>query len=233
MNLCIHCGVEVEDSAQHCPLCRNSLKPGTESKIMEPAPLLRNPQEASRRINRWLLEVLSLFALTAGLVVFAADFASGLAITWARYPLASIVFLWLSAVLLILCSRRAWVFLPAEIVAVGLFLFILDRFTPGTTWFLPLAFPVTLLIGTVLALTLTIVQKRRLSPFAIIATALLAGGVFVVGLELLLNRYFTHRWFVSWSAVVFACLLPIDALLLYLRKWLRHRQTEIRKLLHV
>ena len=54
----------------------------------------------------------------------------------------------------------------------------------------------------------------------------------VVGLELFLNRDFGHRWFVSWSAVALACLLPIVALRLDLRKWLRRRQTENRKLLH-
>ncbi len=233
MTLCPHCGVEVEESERYCPLCRKSLQPGIEGDKTEQAPPKRVAREASRRIRGWLLEVLSLVALTGALVVFAADFATGLSITWARYPLVTIVFLWLSVVLLILCSRRAWIYLPAEITVAGLFLFILDRFTPQTTWFLPLAFPLTLLIGTLIAVTLAIARKRRLSPFAIIATALLSGGVFVVGLELFLNRYFGHRWFISWSAVVLTCLLPIVALLLYLRTWLRRRQTEFRKLFHV
>ncbi len=233
MNICKHCGVEAENGARYCPLCRHSLQPGGEGEMAEPAPPVRDHREASRRIHRWLLEILSLFSLTAAFVVFAADFADDMSITWARYPLLSILFLWCSAVLLILFSRRTWMVLPAEVVAAGLFLFVLDRFTPGPTWFLPLAFPVTLLFGALLAFTLVIVRKRRLSPFAVIAAALLAGGVFVVGLELLLNRYFVQRGFVSWSAVAFACILPLVALLLYLRSWLRRRQTEIRKLFHV
>jgi hypothetical protein len=233
MTLCTHCGVEVEASERYCPLCRNSLEPGIEAEETEPARPKRDTQEANRRIRRWLLEVFSLFALTAALVVLAADYATGLSIDWARYPLVSIAFLWLSVILLILSSRHAWIFLPAEIVAAGLFLFILDQFTPRTTWFLPLAFPLTLLIGTLLALTLAVARGRRASPFAIIATVLLSGGVFVVGLDLFLNRYLGHRWFISWSGVVFACLLPVVALLLYLRTWLRRRQTELRKLFHV
>jgi hypothetical protein len=233
MILCTHCGVEVEESERYCPLCRNSLRPGIEGDTTGPAPPRRVAQEASRRIRGWLIEVLTLLALTAALVVFAADFATGLSITWARYPLVTITFLWLSVVLVILCSRRTWIYLPAEITATGLYLFILDRFTPQTTWFMPLAFPLMLLIGTLLAVTLAIARKRRLSPFAIIATALLSGGIFVVGLELFLNRYFGHRWFISWSAVVFTCLLPIVGLLLYLRAWLGRRQAEFRKLFHV
>ncbi|MBU0741526.1 hypothetical protein KKG45_13520 [bacterium] len=233
MNLCKHCGVEVEEDARYCPLCRNPFRPGMDGEKKEPAPPSRDPQKANRRIRRWLLEVLSLLAVTGALVVFAADFISGMSLSWAHYPLASIAFLWLSAVLLILCSSRAWIYLPAEIVAAGLFIFMLDRFTPGPAWFLPLALPVLLLIGTVLALTLTIVRKLDLSPFATIATAMLAAGAFAVGLELLLNRYFDHRWFVSWSALACVCMLPLVLLLLYLRKWLKERQAEIRKMLHM
>ena len=233
MTLCMHCGVEVEDGARYCPLCRSSIGPGIEGDKAETAPPKRIAKEAGRRIRRYLLEAVSLLALTGALVVFAADYATGLSITWARYPLVAIVFLWLSVVLLILCSRRAWIYIPAEIAVTDLFLSVLDRFTPGTTWFLPLALPLTLLIGTLLAVTLAVARRRRMSPFAIIATALLAGGVFVVGLELFLNRYFGHRWLISWSAVVLACLLPIVALLLYVRTWLRPRQAELRKLFHV
>jgi hypothetical protein len=233
MILCSHCGVEVEDGLQRCPLCRRSLEPGLDHEESPPAPPRRDVQATNRRLHRWLLEVVSLFALTSILVVFAADLATGFDITWSRYPLTSIGFTWLSAVLLILWVHRTWIFLPAEIVTTGLFLFILDRFTPGTTWFLPLAFPLTVLIGTALALTLVVVRKRRLSPFANIATVLLACGVFVMGLELLLNRYADGLWQLSWSAVVFASLLPIVALLLYLRRWLGQRQQELRKLLHL
>jgi hypothetical protein len=134
---------------------------------------------------------------------------------------------------LIFCSRRVWVFLPAEIAAVSLFLFALDRFTPGTPWFVPLAVPLTLLTGTILALALVIVRGRRLSPLAAVATVLLAAGVFLVGLDLFLNRYMAHRWSVGWSAVVFACLLPMIALLLFLRVWFGRRRAELRKLLHL
>lgn len=233
MSLCRRCGVEVEDDLRWCPLCRDPLQAGAAGEPRGPAPSARDPRQADRRIRRWLLEVVSLLAVTGALVVFAADFASGLSLSWARYPLASIVFLWLSTALLVLCSHRAWLGLAAEIAAVALFLLVLDWFTPGPAWFLPFALPVTLMFGGLLALTLAIVRKWRLSPFAIIAAGLFAAGVFVVGLELLLSRFFDHRWSVSWSAVVFGCLLPLVSLLLYLRKWLKQRQAELRKLLHV
>ncbi len=233
MTLCRRCGVEVEDSALCCPLCREPLRAGStkdETRIVSPGP---DTRKTGGRVHRWLLEIFSLFALTTALVVFAADFATDASVSWSWYPVFSIAFLWVSSVLLVFCSRRVWVFLPAEIAAVGLFLFGLDRFTPGTPWFVPLAVPLTLLTGTVLALVMAFVRKRRRSPFAAIAMVLLASGVFAVGLDLFLNRYLGQRWSVGWSAVVFACLLPVIVLLLFLRSWLGRRQAELRKVFHL
>jgi len=233
MNLCKHCGVEVEDDARHCPLCRNPLQPGTEGEHREAPPPSPVPNVVNRSMRRWFLEVFTLLAVTGAIVVFAADFSFGMLLTWARYPLAAIAFLWLAAVLLIRAWGRVWISLAAEVAAVSLFLFVLDGLTQGSAWFFPLALPLTLLAGTILALTLAIARILDLSPFPTIATAMSAAAVLVVGLELLLNRYLADRWFVSWSAVAFACTLPLVLLLFYLRKRFRPMQAEMRKRLHL
>ncbi len=198
-----------------------------------PAPPRSSPQEASRHIRRWLFEIVSLLAATGALVVCAADLAPDLSLSWARYPLASIGFVWLSVVLAVFCSHRTWIYVPAQVAVACLFLFALDQFSSGTGWFLPLALPVTLLSGTILTLTLTGVRRAGLSAVATIAVTMVAAGVFVAGLELLLNRHLDDRWIVSWSLVAFLCMLPLILLLLYLRRWLGARQGEIRKLLHL
>jgi hypothetical protein len=233
VKLCKHCEVEVEESARYCPLCRNPLQAVLEAENAGPAPPVPNPRETGRHVRRWILEVLSLLAVTGAFVVLAADIAPDLLLSWARYPLVSIAFVWVSVVLAVFCSHRAWIYIPAQVAAACLFLFVLDRFTPGPTWFLPLAMPVTLLMGAILTLAIIVVRTAGLSAVATVAAAMVAAGLFVVGLELLLNSYLDHRWFVSWSAVAFVCVLPLVLLLLYLRRWLRARQGEIRKLLHL
>lgn len=232
MNLCKQCGVEVEEGARRCPLCLVPLQPGAEKEPCEPPPA-PPPDEARRGLRRWLLEVFTLLAATAALVVFAADFATGLSLTWARYPLAAIAFAWATTMLLMLGAGRLWLCLPAVTATICLLLFALDAFAPGPAWFFPLALPLTLLAGTILGLALAIVRILSLSPFAIIATAMLAAGLFVLGLELLLNRHFAGRLFVSWSAVAFACTLPLVVLLSYLRRRFKSRQEELRKLFHL
>ncbi len=250
MNLCPHCGVELEAEEYACPLCRRPLPerpadgwpapapspPAPVAAAPVPPPATAGPAALSpatrRRAHRLLLEIYSLLAATAAIVLLAIDLASGMSVTWARYPLVSLVFLWLVGFVPILCSGRSWVLLSALTVAVGLYLFALDGLTPGRDWFLPLALPLILLAGAVLALTLGVVRIGRLSLFSTIAVALLAASVLAVGLDLLLNRFFAGRLFVGWSVIALACTLPPVLILFYLRKRLRARQAEIRKVLH-
>jgi hypothetical protein len=244
VNLCQHCGVEVEVGARYCPLCRRPLtreaadespqplSPAVPATPAFPAPAPA-PTAAHRRLRRWLLEVFSLLTVTAAIVVIAADFATGMSITWARYPLSSLAFLWLLTLLLIAGAGRFWVILPGAVAVVGLFLYVLDRIIPGRAWFLPLALPVTLLAAAFLALTIATVRMLKLSPFATVATTLLAGSIFAGGLELLVNGFRAGRWSVSWSVVVFACALPMILILCYLRRRFQERQAEIRKMLHL
>lgn len=252
MNLCRHCNVELEPDARSCPLCQQPLPGTAEGELLDslpsampqsepqesapptsPGPPVPIPPETKRRVQRYLLEIYSLLAVTAALVVFTVDFSNGLALTWAWYPLSSLTFLWVVMFLLILCAGRLWVTLLAVIAAICAFLFVLDQLAPGTTWFLPLALPLTLLAGAILAFILAIVRCMKPSLFTMIAIILLTTSFFVVGLELLLNRFYVGRWFIAWSSVTFACAIPVAMILFYLRKRLRSRQEEIRKVLHL
>jgi hypothetical protein len=233
MSLCMYCGVEVEEDVRSCPLCQNPLRPETEGGQPEPTRLAPIPQKVSRRMRRWLLEAISLLTATGAIVVVAVNLAFGMSLTWGRYPLAAIGFLWLATVLLLPSRRSVWASLVAEVAAASLFLFVLDWLTPGASWFLPLALPLTLLAGTILALTLVVVRRLDLSAFAIIGTAMLAAALFLLGLELFLNRHLVGRWFVSWSAATFTCTLPLVLLLFYLERRFKPMRAEIRKFLHL
>ncbi len=252
MNLCRHCGVELEPDARFCPLCQHPLSGTAEGERLESLPCATLPSElqesapppstrpptpmppaTKRRVHRYLLEIYSLLAVTAALVVFAVDFSSGLSLTWAWYPLTSLVFLWVVMFLLILCAGRLWVSLVAEIAAVSVLLFVLDRLTAGPDWFLPLALPLTLLAGAMLAFILVIARRMKPPLFTMIAIILLTASLCAVGLDLLLSRFDTGRWSIAWSSVTFACALPVAMILFYLRRRLRSRQEEIRKVLHL
>lgn len=233
MSLCRHCGVEVDNDVTRCPLCRRPLR-GEGDQVATPPPQpVAAPPAASRLLRRWLLEIFTVLAVCGAIVVSAADLAYGMSFTWSRYVLVSIGFLWLSGVLLIVCLRWWLLYVVAETAAVGLFLWLLDGLTPGASWFPSLAFPITLLAGTLLVLTLSARRLLGNSLLAILSIATLAPGLFVLGLELILNDFLLDRLFVSWSAVAFACALPFVLILLILRRWFRKKESEFRRVFHL
>lgn len=237
MILCPHCGVEVDDAAAPCPLCQQPLSPDAVSSRGAAddhgtAAAVR-PLEVRRRVRRWLSELLAVMAVVVSVVVLVIDLATGNGLEWARYPLAGIWFLWLLAVVPLFLPGRPAAILVVESAAIAAMLAVLDRFTSGPSWFLPLALPTTMLAAATLGATIAFSRRPSRSPFAAIAAALLAAGVFVVGLELLLDRFHGGRAHLGWSLIALGSLLPLVLLLLYLRTWYRHRQAELQKLLHL
>jgi hypothetical protein len=233
MKLCQHCGVELEAAARRCPLCRRSWPDGADMRAADAPPSPQAPPVVRRRLHRWWLEIFALLAGAAIIVVYAIDLASGMTVTWAHLPAAALAFAWLVGFILVVAAGRPWAILPAEVAAVSLFLWCLDGFTPGADWFVPLALPLTVLAGAIAAAALALVRLLAPSPFTIVALALVAAGAFVVGLELILNRYLGAGWQVNWSLIACGSSLPPALILLYLRKRLRSREAEIRKVLHL
>lgn len=233
MIVCPHCGVEVEDAAAPCPLCQRPLTRDADAPTDTASPRPDAPREARRRVRRWLVELLTLLAVVGSVVVVVIDLATGRPLDWAHYPLASIWFLWLATVAPQFLRGRPGAILAVEFAAAAAYLAVLDRFTSGPAWFLPLALPLAVLAAALLAATLAFMRRPSRSPFAAIAAALLAAGALAVGVELLLNRFLDRGWHAAWSLVALGCVLPLVALLLYLRTWYRQRQDELRKLLHL
>jgi len=234
MGLCSNCGVEVDEGLSRCPLCGQPLGPPVatgEASLDPPQTRVADPSAQSKKaVRRWLLEAVTLLAATGGIVVFATDFAYRMELSWSPYPLAAIAFLWVSAVVALTTSRRRLLWLALQTMALLFFLYAIDALAPGRPWLLQLALPAALLA--VVLLALTVVAARRAPPLPAIALALLAAGLYLLGMELLLSRFASRRLYPGWSLVAFGCLLPVALVLLFLHRWLRHHP-EVRKLFHL
>jgi len=232
MRICPNCGVEVDEHLSRCPLCKVSLADEDEESNGEPEPEEIGPVTVSNA-RRWLWEVVSLVALTVALIVFASDFAFGFTLSWSRFPLSAVVFVWISATILITLSGKPLAIFVALTAAVATFLYALNQFTPQHDWFLPLALPLTLLVAFLAALVYLIATRARLSVLPVIAYVILALGVLLLGLELLLRAYRNMAPTVSWSLVAFACALSLFFLIHFINHRLRDRHLEYRKIFHI
>jgi hypothetical protein len=66
-----------------------------------------------------------------------------------------------------------------------------------------------------------------------LAAVLAGAGLFVPGLEAVVNLYFSGQFRLSWSLVVVGCLLPLVGLLLYVQYRLKATRDDIRRLFHM
>ena len=87
------------------------------------------PEVSEASVRRWLWEVISLLALTAAGILIAIDLASGFDVTWSRYPLSAIAFLWICATSAIAFARRPLALVAALAAAVVAFLLVLELIT--------------------------------------------------------------------------------------------------------
>jgi hypothetical protein len=230
MSLCEKCGVEVEEGLARCPLCGTLLGVAEAAPRPETAPGPAPPRGAPRAMRRWALEAATILAGAAATVVFAADFAYRMRLTWSVYPLASIAFLWVSAVVAIAFCPRTLVWLGFQTTALLLFLWGLDALTPGRPWFVPFALPAALLAVVLAAATAALARRRP--PLQLTALALLAAGLYLLGLEQILNRYLSRSVAPGWSLVAFGCIVPVVLVLLFLHRSLRSRP-ELKRLFHL
>lgn len=243
MTKCKNCGVMIEDGLQECPLCgepvteearrqkeseqdrENALRPG--------ATVTPEDEHTVRSAKIWLFEMVSLVAFTAGIVIFAADFAFDFALSWSLYPLLAIGFVYLFAAGFIAFVRTPAALLLVETAIVAGFLLLLDLLIGEQKWFLELALPITLLVAAVTGVVALIVSRLRLNALQGVAVGVLGAGLFVVGLELVINRARSGELLVSWSLIAIACALSLFVLILFINKRLREHHAEFKKIFHI
>jgi uncharacterized membrane protein len=232
MRTCSKCAVEVEEGIERCPLCGTPLREGLPGLPAE-AKEGREPEVSESSVRRWLWEVASLLALTAAAILIAIDLASGFDVTWSRYPLSAIAFLWICATSAIALAKRPLALVAALAAAVVAFLLVLELVTGGRAWFLPLALPLVAMVIAVSAGAWVIVSRLRLSLLPALAVVVLGCGLAAIGTEYILNRYLQPSTVVSWSLVVLACAISLFLALLLIHKRLKERHSDIRRFFHL
>lgn len=232
MRTCPHCGVYVEDEVARCPLCYTPLDGGELPEgSAESQPPEAPPEEHPRF---WLLEVVTLLAAVGALVVFAADFAVGFRLSWAPLPLVSIAYGWALLASVIALGRKPaslWALMTAATVG---YLAVLDLLTGEPSWFVELGLPLAGLAAVLVLLWTVVVRRYGASTLPAVALALVGGGLYTVGVELIVRGYMTAT--VSrarWSVVVLACAIALALVLVVVHRRLRRRHTSLERIFHL
>jgi uncharacterized protein DUF6320 len=229
MSICQHCGVELDNEKSTCPLCRRSIK-GEDSILKEIQPL--SDKKRKQVSYLWLMELFSFFSLTGFLIVLAVDLAYGTDLTWSRIPMAAVFFTWIFSLILFHFLRKPYLMVALETINLMIFLWLIDFFTPKYSWFLSLALPLILVIGIIFLLIILWIRSFKLSTLSAISVGTFAIGLLLICLEIILNL-FHAKFFISWSIVVLACLLPVSCFFIYLQFRIKKKGSDLTKIFHI
>lgn len=213
---CIKCGVKLDESQTHCPLCKLRVyHPDLLFEEGEPLyPKGRYPEKEKK--TRFAQAVVTALFTLAAVVVLLSDLQYSNALTWSGYVIGALILLYLFAILPTWFKKpNPVVFVPCDFAAVGVYLLYINLVTNGG-WFLSFAFPVVAIFGAIVTAVVTLTHYLKRGRLYVFGGACMALGVAAVLTEFFMNLTFKEMQFIGWSVYPLVTFLLIGGLLTFL-----------------
>ena len=238
---CAHCGVELEENMNYCPLCGHPVDKD-DVPVHEPVRIEEEQGPHKRYVSvgqlnrpqrrKLLWEVLSLIVLSGVGGVVLLNLIFNQSVTWSVYPLVLGLGLFGYASVFTFWYRKGWRQLMGDMGITFLILFFVDYTDGMLQWAFPVAFPMllgSLAVGLVLYF---IARRTRYYGFNLMAYIFLALAFLVLLLEGVLSFYNSHALHLDWSIIVLISVIPVDAVLLYIHFRLK-KNPDLKKFFHI
>ena len=233
MSYCVNCGVELDPTAESCPLCHTPVNNPRQPVDREsPKPFPTERQEVPLAA-KWELAVLISAMLASAAVccgILNIFLRAGL---WSLYIIGAAVMLWIFLVPPLLRRGLSPVIqLLADVAAVSAYVGAIAWNLHGLSgWYLHIALPIILWLGAEL-LTVMLPLRQGRSILSTITIIIGAIGVFPVGVELFCDLYFRGVWQPTWSLVVLTIGVALMIPLIVVRRVPSLRE-EVRRRFHM
>jgi hypothetical protein len=221
MPYCVNCGVELERSAEQCPLC------GTRVLLPADAELPRSDHSRPQKRDTppsdfdkglWIQVVSVLMAIPV-LISVVIDAVPGDGLTWSLYVVATLSTGWVWCVSPFLYRRNVvplWIAIDS-LALLGM-LYVIDRLSTADHWFLPLALPITLGLSVLVLLVVTLSRRQTLRELHVVAAALIAIGVLCMIIEGAVDLYVNGAVRLQWSLVAAVTSAPLALIAVLLQR---------------
>ncbi len=206
MSYCVNCGVKLKDTEEVCPLCETPvINPSAPQKsgAGRSYPPAKKSEKLRRVRRRAIADIFALMLLIPLLTTIICDINLGGGITWSIYVVISIGLLYTYLLPPMLLKRQVLTLsLVIDMFSTLAFLFVLNLIL-GQKWFLPFAFPVTLILFALTFVAVFLVNRSPWNILKIIGTILYLMGIFIMLIEWLLNLCFFDGAAISWAWYIF------------------------------
>lgn len=233
MSYCVNCGVQLDPSLERCPLCNTPVI--NPNEVSHTHPVLPFPKEKgqvevvkSRDLALLLSVSLSAACIVCGLLNLLVFQRS----LWSLYVIGACVVIWVLAIPAVIYTKMPiYISLICDGLAIGLYQYLISFNTAGHAWFFGLALPITALV-TIAALLFALFVKKVSSAFLMTALYFFLDLAFLcVGIELLIERFLSVRYHLTWSAVVLSiCAVIVISLVTILSR--ARLRNAVRRRLH-
>jgi len=172
--------------------------------------------------------VLAVTAIVCGLLNFLVFNQT----SWSLYVMGGCALLWVFCLPVFFSKMNAYLCILLDGAGISMCFGIVAWRHPGEGWYPALAIPV---IWVFMGLILVFAMCVRLAHTSILSRAALILGelaLFVMVLELLIDRYCRTSVRLTWSAIVATCCIIIDAALITIIRRSRLRE-EVRRRMHI
>lgn len=233
MSYCVNCGVELDKTCFVCPLCNTPVhnpNQAVDTFSPKPFPSKKGVEEPVQRYEYTVL--FTIILVTTALVCWFTNKFVFSNSRWSIYVSGFCAMLWIFLLPFFFPGKlRTGTSLFLNGFSIAAYLFMVSRLHPGNGWYVHIALPITAL-ATLFVIVLYVFTLRRRSSFILRSAMLIANvTILCVTIELLLDFHYRQPLSLTWSAVVLACGITIDAILvtISLLKGVRH---ELRKRMH-
>ncbi|MBN2658291.1 MAG: zinc ribbon domain-containing protein [Spirochaetales bacterium] len=231
MPYCSRCGVEVDDDVKKCPLCSTPIQVLEPENIRigkypdKPAPHPAPPKRNRKEQRRMAAIIITFGLLIPASIAIAADVVINEHITWGTYTISALIYIWAIILLPLLYYKTPVLTLMAYYLSTLLFLYSIEVFSGGESWFRELALPIITFTALLIALNIYVISRSPIKGINIFAYAVFSLGLECVGIEMAVSLFLSETLMIWWSIMVLSATIPTGGLLLYLH----HKTKKTRK----
>lgn len=238
MPYCSRCGVEVDDDVKKCPLCSAEIQifdndPPRKGRYPEkPAPHASAPRRNRKERRKMAAMIVTFGLLIPACIAITADFVLNGQITWGTYTISSLIYIWVIVLLPLLYYKTPVLTLMAYYLSTLLYLYSIETFTGGGSWFRGLALPIITVTTVLIAANFYAAGRSRIRGINIFSYAVLSVGLECMGIEMIISRHLTGNLKIGWSVIVLSAAVPASILLWYIHHKVK-RPLKADKFFHI